>query len=219
MPPFPRSFGTPVQVRPAHCRAELGEFARWHHLAGVPNARRAGHNLVQIGDAGILATGLSRGYARSVHNITGAARNVPTVLAARTMALVAVADGHPIGGLSAGPSFRICAQLAVFGHTAVMQAAFATIKIHALAVLPGYTRLGVGSALLRHALTTARHAGAQIVYGQFASSSMGLTQFYRHCGMDLADPGAPLALHGVIDSPAVVAAGPGETVFHQVVNQ
>ncbi|WP_433194549.1 GNAT family N-acetyltransferase [Nocardia sp. CA-107356] len=154
-----------------------------------------------------------------MHNTASAATNVPTVLAARTMALVAVADGRPIGGLSAGPSFLLCAQLAAFGRTAVVQAALTTMKIHAMAVLPGYTRHGVGTALLHQALTLSRQAGVGIVYGQFDTSTTGLAQFFRHNGMNLAAPSAVLDLRTHLDLPTAVAPGPGETLFHQVVNQ
>lgn len=219
MQPAPRSAGITVQIRPARSRAELREFTRWHHLAGVPQARRAGRNLVDVSDAGILSTGLSRSYALSVQNSTGTPGSVPTVLAARTMALVALAHGRPVGGLSAGPSFFLCAQIAALGPAVTLQAALTTIKIHALAVQPDYQRLGIGTALLRHAITTARNAGARIVYGQFDSSSAGLAAFYRRCGVNLSEPGAPLDLDTLIDLPAIVASLPGETLFHQVVNQ
>ncbi|WP_406279348.1 hypothetical protein OH799_11830 [Nocardia sp. NBC_00881] len=116
MPSFPRSTEVTVQVRPARRRVEMREFTRWHHLAGVPHARPAGHNLLQVSDAGILSTGHLSSYALSVQNTASGASHVPTVLAARTAALVAAADGHPIGGLSAGPAFFLCAQLVVLGH-------------------------------------------------------------------------------------------------------
>ncbi|WP_327097031.1 GNAT family N-acetyltransferase [Nocardia vinacea] len=219
MQPNPRSAGVTVQIRPAASRAELSEFTRWHRLAGVPQARRAGRNLVDVSDAGILSTGLTRSYAPSVLEGTSTAGSVPTVLAARTMALVAMADGRPIGGLSAGPSFFLCAQLAVLGPAVTLQAALSTIKIHALAVEPGYQRHRIGTALLRHAIATARDAGARIVYGQFDTSTPGLAAFYRHCGMNLAEPDAPLDLDALIELPAIIASLPGETLFHQVMNQ
>ncbi|MEV4237094.1 GNAT family N-acetyltransferase [Nocardia sp. NPDC049737] len=218
MQPTPRSAGITVHVRPAGSRAELREFTRWHRLAGVPQARQAGRNLVDVSDAGILSTGLTRSYAHSVHN-GSTPGSVPTVLAARTMALVALADGRPIGGLSAGPSFFVCAQIAALGPALALQAALTTIKIHALAVQPGYQRHGIGTALLRHALTTARNAGARIVFGQFDTSSSGVAAFYRHSGINLSEPGAPLDLDALIDLPAIIASLPGETLFHQVMNQ
>ncbi|MGY1898390.1 GNAT family N-acetyltransferase [Nocardia gipuzkoensis] len=208
-----------VHVRPASSRAELGEFTRWHRLAAVPQSRPAGRNLIAVADAGILATGLTRSYAAEKLNTLSIPGGIPTVLAARTMALVAVADNRPIGGLSAGPSFFLCAQLAMLGPATVLHAALATIKIHAVAVEPGWRRRGIGAALLRHALTTARHAGANLVYGQFNTETSGLAEFYHRNGINVSEPDAPLQMNALIDLPAYVAPLPGETLFHQVVNQ
>ncbi|MFF7941601.1 GNAT family N-acetyltransferase [Nocardia gamkensis] len=210
---------TTVQVRPASARAELREFTQWHHLAGVPQSRPAGRNLVEVADAGILSTGLTRSYAAEKLNNPSIPGGIPTVLAARTMALVAVAGNRPIGALSAGPSFFLCAQLTMLGPTTVLQAALATIKIHALAVKPGWRRRGIGTALLRHALTTARQAGASLAYGQYNTDTPGLAEFYHHSGMTVSEPDAPLQMNMLIDLPAYVAPLPGETLFHQVVNQ
>ncbi|MFI5540709.1 GNAT family N-acetyltransferase [Nocardia sp. NPDC051900] len=207
-----------VQIRPAGSRAELHEFSRWHHLAGVPQSRPAGRNLVEVDDAGILATGLTRSYAAEKLNSLTVPGGIPTVLAARTMALVAVAD-HPIGGLSVGPSFFLCAQMTTQGPATVLHAALATMKIHAVAVKPAWRRRGIGTALLRPALTIARQAGASVVYGQFNTDTVGLTEFYRHSGMDVSNPDAPLHMNALIDLPAVITPLPGETLFHRVVNQ
>ncbi|WP_157227962.1 GNAT family N-acetyltransferase [Nocardia asiatica] len=208
-----------VQVRPASARAELLEFTQWHHLAGVPQSRPAGRNLVEVADAGILSTGLTRSYAAEKVNDPSIPGGIPTLLAARTMALVAVADNRPIGGLAAGPSFFLCAQLAMLGPATVLQAALATIKIHALAVKPGWRRCGIGTALLSHALTTACDAGASVVYGQFNTDAPGLAEFYHRNGMNVSEPDAPLQMNALIDLPAYVAPLPGETLFHRVVNQ
>ncbi|MER7450376.1 GNAT family N-acetyltransferase [Nocardia beijingensis] len=208
-----------VHVRPASSRAELREFTQWHRLAGVPQSRPAGRNLVDVADAGVLATGLTRSYAAEKLNNSSVPGGIPTVLAARTMALVAVADNRPIGGLSAGPSFFLCAQLAMQGPATVLHAALATIKIHAIAVKPDWRRRGIGTALLRHTLTIARQAAASVVYGQFNTDTAGLAEFYRHCGMDVSNPDAPLQMNALIDLPAVIAPLPGETLFHRVVNQ
>lgn len=117
------------------------------------------------------------------------------------------------------PPYFLCAQLAALGPAVTLQAALTTIKIHALAVQPGYQRHRIGTALLRQAITTARNAGARIVYGQFDTSSAPVAAFYRHSGMNLSEPGAPLDMDALIDLPAIVACLPGETLFYQVMNQ
>ncbi|WP_084510471.1 GNAT family N-acetyltransferase [Nocardia lijiangensis] len=217
LPPNSRA-GT-VEVRPARFRAELREFQRWHRLCGVPHARRAARNLLHAHDDKVLSTGLTRDYGPSARDDISAVGGVSTVLAARTMALVALAEDRVVGGLAAGPSIHLVSQLAVLSQAAVVQAALATIKIHALAVLPAYRGRGLGRALLTEALTIAANSGARIIYGQFPTYATGVAAFYRRCGMNLCAPGLPVDLRAWADLPAVVAPLPEETLFHRAVTQ
>ncbi|MEV0027904.1 GNAT family N-acetyltransferase [Nocardia sp. NPDC050793] len=219
MTPSPNSGGVTVEVRTARYRVELREFQRWHRLCGVPHARRAARNLLQAHDDKVLSTGLSRDYTRSARAEVSAAGGVSTVLAARTMALVALAEGRAVGGLAAGPSIHLVSQLAVLGQAAVVQAALRTIKVHALAVLPAYRGRGIGRALLNEALTIAENSSARITYGQFPTYAAGVAAFYRRCGMNLCAPGLPVDLRSWADLPAVVAPLPSETLFHRAVRQ
>ncbi|BDT90368.1 hypothetical protein IFM12275_03440 [Nocardia sputorum] len=47
-----------------------------------------------------------------------------------------------------------------------------------------------------------------MVYGQFNTDTVGLTEFYRHSGMDVSNPDAPLHMNALIDLPAVIAPLP-----------
>ncbi|MET8779018.1 GNAT family N-acetyltransferase [Nocardia sp. NPDC004654] len=219
MTPSPNSSGVTVEVRPARFRAELREFQRWHRLCGVPHARRAARNLLHAHDNKVLGTGLSRDYGPQARDDLAAVGGVSTVLAARTMALVALAEGRVVGGLAAGPSIHLVSQLAVLSQAAVVQAALTTIKIHALAVLPAYRGRGLGRALLTEAFTLAAQADARIVYGQFPTYAAGVAAFYRRCGMNLCAPGLPVDLRTWADLPAVVAPLPEETLFHRAVTR
>lgn len=100
-----------------------------------------------------------------------------------------------------------------------LHAALTTIKIHAPAVEPGYQRHLISTALLSHVIATARHAAARISYGQFDTSTPALAVSFRHCGVNLAEPGVALDLDVVIDVPAIIAALPGHTLIHQGMNQ
>lgn len=57
------------------------------------------------------------------------------------------------------------------------------------------------------------------MYGHFGPITTGVAKFYRRSGMSLGEPGAPLDLRTHIDIPAVVSPAPGETLFHEAVNQ
>ncbi|WP_435592151.1 GNAT family N-acetyltransferase [Nocardia sp. bgisy118] len=211
------SGGLTVEVRPASSKAELREFQRWHRLCGVPRGRRAARNLLHANDAGILSTGLSRDYAASARRDASAVGGISMVRAARTMALIASVNGRVVGGLAGGPSIHLVSQLAVLGPEAVVQGALATIKIHALAVLPGHHGRGIGRALLGEALRIAKESGARIVYGQFDTDAAGTAAFFHRCGMSLCAPGLPVDLRAWAELPVVVAPLPSETLFHWAV--
>ncbi|MFI6956618.1 GNAT family N-acetyltransferase [Nocardia sp. NPDC050408] len=130
------------------------------------------------------------------------------------MALVAVADGCLIGGLIAGPLIPLALQLAAHGPHAVVHVALNTIMIRAVAVLPQHRSYGVGRALLREAVGTARRARVPIIYGQFDTATAGLDEFYRRCGMIVTKPGAALAFSDYLAAPVRHVPPTGHALFY-----
>ncbi|MFX0574663.1 GNAT family N-acetyltransferase [Nocardia nepalensis] len=138
-------------IRRARGRAEMLKFRRWHELAGNTGARAAAAHLADLHDAGLLSAALNGGPLPSEDSaiVRG---GVAAMAAARTMALVAVADGRLIGGLIAGPPIPLALQLAEHGQHAVVHAVLNTIMIRAIAVVPQHRGYGIGRALLREAV-------------------------------------------------------------------
>ncbi|MFI7671717.1 GNAT family N-acetyltransferase [Nocardia sp. NPDC049526] len=182
-----------VMIRRARGRAELLKFRQWHELAGNTGARAAALHPADLNDAGLLSAALNGGPLPSEHSALRRG-GVVALAAARTMALVAVADGRIIGGLIAGPPIPLALQLAAHSPHAVVQVALNTIMIRAVAVVPQHRGYGIGRALLREAVGTARRARVPIIFGQFDTATAGRDEFYRRCGMIVTKPGAALAL-------------------------
>lgn len=202
-----------VTIRRARGRAELLKFQQWHELAGNASARTAAVHLADLSDAGLLSAALNGGPLMS-ENSAILRGGVPAVAAARTMALVAVADGRTIGGLTAGPPIPLALQLAEHGQHAIVHIALNTIMIRAVAVMPEHRGYGIGRALLREAVLTARRARVRIVYGQFDTATAGLDEFYRRCGMTVAEPGKALAFHEYLAAPVRHVPAVGYRLFY-----
>jgi GNAT superfamily N-acetyltransferase len=204
----------PVMIRRARGRTELLKFRQWHELAGNTGARAAALHLADLNDAGLLSAALNGGPLPSEHSalVRG---GVPALAATRTMALVAVADGRIIGGLIGGPPIPLALQLAEHGPHAVVHVALNTIMIRAVAVIPEHRGYGVGRALLREAVATARRARVPIIYGQFDTATAGLDEFYRRCGMTVTAPGTTLTFNDYLAAPVQHIAPEDYALFYQ----
>ncbi|MEV5835396.1 GNAT family N-acetyltransferase [Nocardia sp. NPDC052112] len=203
----------PVEIRRARGRAELLKFQQWHELADNTGARAAAAHLAALDDAGMLSAALNGGPLLSEHSALGRG-GVAALAAARTMALVAVADRRIIGGLTGGPSIPLALQVAEHGQHAVVHVALNTIMIRAVAVVPQHCGYGVGRALMREAVAIARRAHVPIIYGQFNTATAGLDEFYRRCGMTVIKPGAALAFSDYLAAPVRHVPPAGHALFY-----
>ncbi|MET7772069.1 GNAT family N-acetyltransferase [Nocardia sp. NPDC005366] len=200
-----------VEIRHAITHREVREIARWRDVAGNPLPPLARDHLLGIHDARLLSTGLTRGFAAALRHRRRAPVSIPTVVAARTMALVALVDGFPIGGLTAGPSMLLCARLSDTGHAAVLHAALSTVELHGIAVDALWQRYGIGSTLLRRAVQICDESDVRIIYGHLDTTQPMQTRFALRHRWHISDPGTPLDLHPHTDLPAVIAARSPET--------
>ncbi|WP_157124327.1 GNAT family N-acetyltransferase [Nocardia pseudovaccinii] len=203
----------PVLIRRARGRAEMLKFRHWHELAGNTGARAAARHLAALNDAGLLSAALNGGPLPAEHSALGRG-GVAALAAARTMALVAVADGRIIGGLIAAPPIPLALQVAEQGPHAVVHVALNTIMIRAIAVVSQHRGYGVGRALLREAVATARRARVPIIFGQFDAATVGLDEFYRRCGMIVTKPGAALAFSDYLAAPVRHVPAAGHALFY-----
>ncbi|MGN2636506.1 GNAT family N-acetyltransferase [Nocardia takedensis] len=194
-----------VEIRHATTRGELREMLRWRRVAGNSLSRHAKHHLLHIHEGRLLSTGLSPGFAAALSHGWHAPVSIPTVIAARTMALVAVIDGLPVGGLVAGPSMLLCARLSHAGPRAVLHAALSTIELHAVAVDEVWRRRGIGSALLRRAVQICQESDVGIIYGHIDTTRPVQKTFADHHRWQVAEPKTPLDLRPHIGLPISVA--------------
>ncbi|MGW4368066.1 GNAT family N-acetyltransferase [Nocardia takedensis] len=194
-----------VEIRHATTRRELRELTRWRRLAGNPLSRHARHHLLHVHEGRLLSTGLSPGFSAAVRQGLRAPVSIPTVIAARTMVLVAVVDGLPVGGLAAGPSLLLCARLSHAGPSAVLHAALSTIELHAVAVDELWRRRGIGSALLRRAVQICQESDVGVIYGHIDTTRPVQKQFADHHRWQVSEPKTPLDLRPHIGLPVSVA--------------
>ncbi|WP_216917626.1 GNAT family N-acetyltransferase [Nocardia noduli] len=200
-----------VEIRHAITHREVREIARWRRVAGNPLPPLARQHLLGIHDARLLSTGLSQGFATALRHGRRAPVSIPTVVAARTMALVALVDGFPVGGLTAGPSMLLCARLSDTGHTAVLNAALSIVELHGIAVDALWQRRGIGSTLLRRAVQICEESDVQIIYGHLDTAQPMQKRFAQRHRWHIPEPGTPLDLHPHTDLPAVIAPRSTET--------
>ncbi|MGN2635016.1 GNAT family N-acetyltransferase [Nocardia takedensis] len=175
-----RSTTPAVEIRHAITRREVREIARWRRVAGNPLPRMARHHLLDIHEARLLSTGLSPRFAAALRQGLRAPVSIPTVVAARTMALVALVDGFRVGGLAAGPSMLLCARLSDAGLTAVLHAALSTVELHGLAVDELWQRRGIGSTLLRRAVQICGESDVQVIHGHIDTTKPMQKRFADH---------------------------------------
>ncbi|WP_040713683.1 MULTISPECIES: GNAT family N-acetyltransferase [Nocardia] len=199
-----RSTAPGVEIRHAVTRNEVSDVARWRREAGNPMPRQATRHLLGIHDARLLSTGLTRGFASTVLRRLRAPVSIPTVVAARTMALIAFVDGIPVGGLTAGPSMPLCVRLADAGHAAVLHAALSTVEVHGIAVDALWQHCGIGSTLLRRAVQICEESDVQIIYAHLDPTQPMHKRFARQHRWHISEPGTPLDLHPHTDLPALI---------------
>ncbi|RDI43565.1 GNAT family N-acetyltransferase [Nocardia mexicana] len=209
-PPTIHTDGLSYEIREARGRTEFRRFRHFNELAGAVNAARSAREMWLATKTGLLSSALDADYTTAL-GLAWTVAELPGALMARSLALVAVSHGEVIGGLTAGPPWRIIRQLAPVGNDVARHAIVTMMKIHTLAVLPDYRGNGVGCALVTRAVEIARLAGARVVHGQFDTAS-GQAGFYGRCGFTVHDPGIPVEFssYGI---PAGHVPGPGESLF------
>jgi GNAT superfamily N-acetyltransferase len=132
--------------------------------------------------------------------------------------LVAVLDGHIVGGIIAGPSWPVLTRVMSADRDKVMAALLKTSELQIVGVGAQHRERGAGKALVDNAIDVARAAEARIFYGQFDTERRHLTSFYRSCGLTVQHPGVGMEFSELVDIPVFLAATVKERYFYSMLD-
>ncbi|WP_249645244.1 GNAT family N-acetyltransferase [Nocardia sputi] len=200
-------------VRRAESERELWRFEQWSAMAGHADPRMLVDLLIGFHRTAILGSVLTSPATEPIQQLLKSKGGVPAAVAARTAVLVAVLDGHIVGGIIAGPSWAVLTQVLSADRDKVMAALLKTSELQIVGVDDEHRERGVGKTLVDNAIDVARAAKARIFYGRFDTERRHLTSFYRSCGLTVQHPGIGLDFTDLADIPLYLPATTEERSF------